>query len=126
MSMSLQEFRKNINDIASGKSGFTQIADTLISVYTLGGSNLLNRGIKSIGKDRGYAELETSARAEAKLKKAGYKEEVTGMKESAYEKSMKETIKLIITSDDEGNVNVNANKSGPKVKIAQGIQTVGG
>jgi TP901 family phage tail tape measure protein len=125
MSLSIREVNKNITGITSGKTSFTEIADTLMSVYTLGGSNFISRMLDSKGPTD-YTALEKSARGEMKREKAGYKEEATAMGESAYAKSMKETIKLIITSDDEGNVNVNANKSGPKVKIAQGIQTVGG
>jgi TP901 family phage tail tape measure protein len=134
MSMSLQEFRKNINDIASGKSGFTQIADTLISVYTLGGSNLINKGVSKIGG--GASKVwDAFIQNERGMRSGSGGEYIRDPKSGRYltqEESIRtksasaETIKLIITSDDEGNVNVNANKSGPKVKIAQGIQTVGG
>lgn len=124
MSISLQEVNKNINNIKDGKTSFTGIADTLISIYTLGGSNLINRGMRALTS--GDMEKLTAAPG-VKTKKEKEAERLESLKtESAYEKSMKETIKLIITSDDEGNVNINPKKSGPKIKIQQGIQTVGG
>jgi hypothetical protein len=135
MSSTLQEFRGNMRDIVAGSTNFQQVADTLISVYTLGGSNLINKGASKIGEGASSV-YDKFVQFDRKINPAeGVKYINKGGKLLTQEEATKtqgasnEVIKVIFTTDDQGNLNINPQSGKPnsKVKIMpQGITNVGG